>query len=193
LGLNMEQVKTGLEAVKGVAGRLERIDEGQDYVVIVDYAFEPNAVAKLYETIAHIPHERVIHVLGSTGGGRDIVRRPKLGELAGQNADIVIITNEDPYDDAPDIIIDQVALGAEKAGKKVDQNLFKILDRREAIKLALSQAKPGDVVLITGKGSEQAICVADGEKIPWDDRAVVRGLLYELKESGKKVVENQER
>jgi UDP-N-acetylmuramoyl-L-alanyl-D-glutamate--2,6-diaminopimelate ligase len=180
--LEWDKIKKGLQSIPGVAGRLERIDEGQDYTIIVDYAFEPKAVIKLYETAKLIPHEKIIHVLGSTGGGRDTARRPKLGELAGRNADIVIVTNEDPYDDDPGVIIDQVALGSEKVGKKEKVNLFKVLDRRDGIKKALSIAKSGDLVLITGKGSEQAICVAKGEKITWDDRGVVRGLLKEDKE-----------
>ncbi|MCK4553766.1 UDP-N-acetylmuramyl-tripeptide synthetase [Candidatus Parcubacteria bacterium] len=173
-GLEMKQIKKGLESVKGVPGRLEKIDAGQNFIVIVDYAFEPKAVAKLYETIELIPHNKIIHVLGSAGGGRDVARRPKLGKLAGEKADYVIVTNEDPYDDDPQIIIDQVAVGTEHVGKKVGDNLFKILDRRKAIKKALSLAKENDIVLITGKGSEQAICVADGEKIKWDDREVAR-------------------
>ena len=177
-GLEMEQIKNGLENIKGVAGRFERIDTSATlstgFTVIVDYAFEPKAVAKLYETIELIPHNKVINVLGSAGGGRDVARRPKLGKIAGEKADYVIVTNEDPYDDDPQIIIDQVAVGAEHAGKKIGDNLFKILDRRKAIKKALSLAKENDIVLITGKGSEQAICAADGEKIKWDDRAVVR-------------------
>jgi len=176
-GFLIEDIKSGLEKIEGVAGRLEKINEGQNYVVIVDYAFEPNAVAKLYETIKLIPHNRVIHVLGSTGGGRDIARRPRLGELAGAKADIVIVTNEDPYDDDPREIIDQVAEGALNKGKKPDKDLFKITDRREAIKKALTLAQENDIVLITGKGSEQAICAANGEKITWDDRAAVRGML----------------
>ena len=100
-----------------------------------------------------------------------------MGQLAGINADIVIVTNEDPYDDDPRVIIEQVAMGAEKAGKKENKDLFKIDDRREAIKKALELANTGDIVLITGKGSEQAMVVANGEKISWDDRAVVRGIL----------------
>ncbi|MEA3463869.1 MAG: UDP-N-acetylmuramyl-tripeptide synthetase [Patescibacteria group bacterium] len=180
-GLEMEQIKKGLGNIKGVAGRFERIDSGQNFIVIVDYAFEPRAVAKLYETVKLIPHKKVIHVLGSTGGGRDVVRRPKLGKLAGEKADYVIITNEDPYDDDPRIIIDQVAVGAEHVGKKIGDNLFKILDRREAIRKALFLASKGDVVLITGKGSEQAICIAGGEKIKWDDREVVREELQKVR------------
>ena len=175
--LELATIKAGLEKISGVPGRLERVNEGQNFIVIVDYAFEPNAVAKLYGAIKNIKYNKVIHVLGSAGGGRDVARRPVLGKLAGENADYVIITNEDPYDDDPEIIIDQVALGAENAGKKQGVNLFKILDRREAIKKALSLAVANDIVLITGKGSEQAICAAEGKKIPWDDRKVVRSLL----------------
>lgn len=181
-GLSLTQIKTGLERIKGITGRMEMINEGQDFSVIVDYAFEPKAVTKLYETIKLLPHNQVIHVLGSTGGGRDRVRRPILGKIAGEGADYVIITNEDPYDEDPLVIIGEVAGGAENAGKRPNNNLFKILDRREAIRKAINLAKTGDIVLITGKGSEQAICVAGGEKIPWDDRAVAR---EELKRSGK--------
>jgi len=184
--LPLEKIKQGLESVKGVPGRFERIDEGQDFVIIVDYAFEPNAVKKLYETVNNLPHNNIIHVLGSAGGGRDVARRPVLGKIAGEQADIVIVTNEDPYDDDPEIIIDQVALGAEKAGKVVDplassgQSLYKILDRREAIRKALNLAGEGDMVLITGKGCEQAMCVANSRMIPWDDRKVIREELRKL-------------
>ena len=94
--------------------------------------------------------------------------------MAGQKADIVIISNEDPYDEDPQLIIDQVAVGAEKAGKVLNHDLFKILDRREAIKKAISLANNGDLVLFTGKGAEQHICIAGGNKIPWDEREVVK-------------------
>ncbi len=173
-GVALSTIKKGLESVKGVPGRLEKIEEGQNFTIIVDYAFEPNALAKLYQIAEKIEHQNIIHVLGSAGGGRDVARRPKLGELAGQKANQVIITDEDPYDDDPLAIINQVSLGAEKSGKKLNQNLFRILDRRQAIKKALEIAGEGDLVLITGKGSEQAICTANGKKIPWDDREVIR-------------------
>jgi UDP-N-acetylmuramoyl-L-alanyl-D-glutamate--2,6-diaminopimelate ligase len=177
LGISPDEIKTGVESLPGIPGRLERIDEGQNFTVIVDYAFEPKALTKLYETVKVIPHKKIIHVLGSAGGGRDVSRRPKLGKIAGKNADMVIITNEDPYDDDPEIIIKEVSYGAEKEGKKIDIDMFKIIDRGEAIKKALDTAKENDIVIISGKGSEQAICIANGEKITWDDRAVVRGLL----------------
>jgi len=176
-GLDIGLIKKGLEAIEGVAGRLEQINEGQDYTLIVDYAFEPGAVKKLYQTVSLIPHGKIIHVLGSAGGGRDVARREILGKIAGENADYVIVTNEDPYDEEPEQIMDQVFKGAVSAGKKEKNNLFKILDRREAIKKAIKLAKKEDLVLITGKGCEQAMCVKNGKKISWDDRAVVRGII----------------
>jgi UDP-N-acetylmuramoyl-L-alanyl-D-glutamate--2,6-diaminopimelate ligase len=179
-GLTLKQIKQGLENIKGITGRLEMISEGQNFTVVVDYAFEPKAVNKLYEAVKLIPHQKIIHVLGSAGGGRDKSRRPILGEIAGAQADIVIITNEDPYDEDPLVIMEEVSLGAEKAGKVVKKDLFKILDRREAIIKAFSLAEAGDIVLLTGKGSEQAICLAKGAKMPWDDRKVAREELLRL-------------
>jgi UDP-N-acetylmuramoyl-L-alanyl-D-glutamate--2,6-diaminopimelate ligase len=172
--LSLTEIKRGLENVKGIAGRMEMIDEGQNFTVVVDYAYEPKAVTKLYEAIELLPHNNIIHVLGSCGGGRDKARQPILGDLAGTKANYVIVTNEDPYDDDPMEIIDNVFAGAKKVDKIENQNLFKILDRREAIKKALLLAKSGDIVLITGKGSEQAICLANGKKMPWDDRQVTK-------------------
>jgi UDP-N-acetylmuramoyl-L-alanyl-D-glutamate--2,6-diaminopimelate ligase len=167
-------IKKTLSQVPGVPGRLEKIEQGQLFTIIVDYAPEPASLVKAYEVIKALPHRRIIHLLGSTGGGRDLSRRPILGRIAAQNADMVIVTNEDPYDDDPWEIINQVAKGAEKAGKILANNLFKILDRREAIKFALTLANEGDLVLLTGKGAEQAMVVKNNQKIPWDDRAVVK-------------------
>ncbi|KKR32973.1 MAG: UDP-N-acetylmuramyl-tripeptide synthetase [Candidatus Falkowbacteria bacterium GW2011_GWF2_39_8] len=171
-GVLMEKIKQGIEKITGVPGRLEMINLGQDFTVIVDYSFEPNAFTKLYETINLLPHNQIIHVFGGTGGGRDVSRRPILGRIAGEKADIVIATNEDPYDENPEIIVDQVIVGAEKGGKIMNQNLFKVMDRREAIAKAVDLAKKDDIVLITGKGSEQLMCLANDQKIPWDDRKV---------------------
>ncbi len=170
--LPLARLVVGIEKITGVPGRLERIVAGQPFTVIVDYAFEPQAVSKLYETVASLPHHRIIHVLGSAGGGRDKARRPILGEIAGKFSDIMIVTDEDPYDEDPLQIITAVVAGAEKTSKRLNENLFSILDRREAIHKALTLAQEGDIVLITGKGSEQAICRARGAKEPWDDRQV---------------------
>jgi UDP-N-acetylmuramoyl-L-alanyl-D-glutamate--2,6-diaminopimelate ligase len=159
-----------LEEFRGVPGRMEEVIS-KPFKVIVDYAFTPNALEKVYQTLKNsnfqLPNSKLICVLGACGGGRDKWKRPVLGELAAKYCDEVIVTNEDPYDEDPWQIIEQVASGTKGKARK-------ILDRREAIRTALKLAKEGDVVVITGKGCEPSICVAGGRKIPWDDRKVVR-------------------
>ncbi|MBI5022694.1 MAG: UDP-N-acetylmuramoyl-L-alanyl-D-glutamate--2,6-diaminopimelate ligase [Candidatus Magasanikbacteria bacterium] len=186
LGLSIEEIAKAAPAMTNIPGRLEFINEGQPFKIIVDYAYEPKAMIGLYETIKMIPHQKVIHVLGSTGGGRDKARRPILGQIVGEQADYAIITDEDPYDEDPREIINQVTEGALKAGKKQDKNLWKILDRREAIAKALALAQAGDLILITGKGAEQAICIANEKKISWDDRAITRKILKNMSEEKSK-------
>ena len=182
LGFSNEKIADCLGNIDGVPGRLEKIDVGQNFTVIVDYAFEPKALKKMYEIILPIKHRKIIHILGSAGGGRDVSRRQPLGKIAGENADIVIVSNEDPYDDDPMEIIHNVAEGAKSAGKIIGQNLFLIEDRKEAIRKALDLAKENDLVLITGKGCEQAICLENGKKQKWDDRVVTRELLEKRKQ-----------
>ncbi len=174
LGISLPKISDCLSTVYGVPGRLELISEGQPFTVIVDYAFEPRAMTKLYDAVENLGGHRIIHVLGGTGGGRDRARRAVIGELAGTKADVVIITNEDPYDEDPWQIMEDVVEGVRKAGKNEGVDYFMIEDRAEAITKAVSIAQEGDVVLITGKGSEQAIVVEKGEKIPWDDREIAR-------------------
>jgi UDP-N-acetylmuramoyl-L-alanyl-D-glutamate--2,6-diaminopimelate ligase len=173
LDMDLPAISDKLSKIMGVPGRFERIDEGQPYTVIVDYAPEPAALSKIYEAISHVPHKRLIHVLGSCGGGRDVARRPILGKMAGETADVVVVTNEDPYDDNPRVIMDQVAEGARTVGKS-DEALRVIEDRRQAIENAIGEARPGDLVLLTGKGCEQAIMGPRGSKIPWDEREEAR-------------------
>ncbi len=176
-GMDFSVIAQALSGPIAVPGRFERIDEGQPFEVIVDYAPEVASMTQLYTVIDVIKKGRVIHVLGSCGGGRDKSRRPILGRIAGSHAQIVIVTNEDPYDDDPMTIIQEVAAGAIEVGKKEGETLFTILERKEAISKALALACPGDIVLITGKGAEQAMCVGRGKKIPWDDRRTARQLL----------------
>ncbi|NMC51879.1 UDP-N-acetylmuramoyl-L-alanyl-D-glutamate--2,6-diaminopimelate ligase [Candidatus Kuenenbacteria bacterium] len=184
LNIGLEISKNALEKIDGVAGRMEFIDEGQNFQVLVDYAPEPESMRRLYEFINNNLRikGKIIHVLGSCGGGRDKSRRPVLGKMAAENAEAVIVTNEDPYDDEPIKIINEVAAGSEEikklGNKKVE--VIKILDRREAIRKAIELAKENDLVLLTGKGAEQFICVAKGEKIPWDERMVAREELRKL-------------
>ncbi len=175
--IDLMQLNQRLRAIQGIPGRMEVISEGQDFLVIVDYAPEPQSVQMLYDTIDFFDKNKLIHVLGSCGGGRDVARRPVLGKMAGKKADYVIVTNEDPYDDNPMDIIFDVSQGAQQEGKTIDHNLFIIEDRRLAIQKAIALAQKGDLVLITGKGCEQYIMSKDGSKIPHDDRDVAREML----------------
>jgi UDP-N-acetylmuramoyl-L-alanyl-D-glutamate--2,6-diaminopimelate ligase len=173
-GINLGTCKKGLEKANGIPGRMETVIS-DTFKVIVDYAFTPNALEQVYETIKGNPNtSKMICVLGACGGGRDKWKRPILGELAARYCDKVIVTNEDPYDEDPMEIINQVVDGA---GSKA----IKILARREAIGQALALANPGDVVIITGKGCEPSICLANDKKISWDDRRVAREEFNKLK------------
>lgn len=164
-GISLEVCQRAVEKVKGVPGRMEEVIS-QPFRVIVDYAFTPNALEKVYQTLKP-QGAKMICVLGACGGGRDKWKRPVLGKIAAKHCNEVIVTNEDPYDEDPAAIIDQVASG-------VGDRVHKILDRREAIKKSLELAEQGDTVVITGKGCELWIAQAHGKKIPWDDRRVVR-------------------
>lgn len=178
-GFPLADVLAASQKLRDVAGRFERIVAGQPFAVIVDYAYEPYALQALFASLP--PHSgKVIGVHGSAGGGRDKARRPLIGAVAAQHEDIVVVTNEDPYDEDPQSIIDAVAAGAKEKGKKEGEDLFVISDRAEAIQFALTQARAGDVVLITGKGSEPVMAVAGGKTIPWDDRQIVRNVLSSL-------------
>lgn len=165
-GISLEICSEALVKLKTIPGRMEAVISNP-FTVIVDYAFTPNALEKVYQTIKKAQHTKLICVLGAAGGGRDKWKRPKLGELAGRYCQHIIVTNEDPYDEDPMEIINQVAEGV---GAKAE----KIIDRREAISKALRYAKPQDTVIVTGKGCEPWICGANGKKIAWDDRRIVR-------------------
>lgn len=182
LNISWERIQEAVSEFKNVPGRIEfiRETESRGFETIVDFAFEPVALAGLYDVADLIKPNRIIHVGGATGGGRDKARRGPIGELVGRRATIVIVTDEDPYDEDPHEIMAAVAAGARKAGKVDGQDLFIIPDRSRAIEFALAQAKPDDLVLIAGKGSEQAMCVANGRKIPWDDREQVRQILARM-------------
>jgi len=160
-GISLEVCKKAVEKAKGIPGRMELVIDSP-FKVIVDYAITPNALEKAYQAV-----KPKICVLGSCGGGRDKWKRKTLGEIAGKYCGEIIVTNEDPYDEDPMEIIEQVAEGAGKIARK-------ILDRREAVKEALKSAKPGDTVIITGKGCEPWMMVAGGKKIAWDDRQIAR-------------------
>jgi UDP-N-acetylmuramoyl-L-alanyl-D-glutamate--2,6-diaminopimelate ligase len=164
LGVPAETIAQALDTLKTIPGRAERIEEGQDFSVVVDYAHTPDSLEALY---AAYGSTRKICVLGATGGGRDTWKRPVMGRIADEHCDEVILTNEDPYDERPESIVAALAGGMKRKPRI-------IMDRREAIRHALTLAQQGDAVLITGKGTDPCICGPHGEKTPWSDTAVAR-------------------
>ena len=179
-GVSNEQIREGLRSLKNIPGRMEKINEGQDFTVFVDYAHEKEGMNAVLETAGEITTGKVIVLLGAEGGGRDKAKRPILGEIAAKKADFIVISNVDPYEDDPKEICEDIAVAAEKFGKIRNKDLFVIEDRRNGIKKAISLANKNDVVLITGKGSEQSIVIG-GKRYPWDDRVVVREELKNIK------------
>lgn len=180
LDIPLEKLAQAAASLQPVPGRFERISCGQPFSVIVDYAYEPASIAALLLSVRDLGVKRIIGVHGSAGGGRDVARREQIGRLAGAEEDVVVITNEDPYDDSPAEIIRMVADGARAAGKKDGEDLLTFMDRQEAIDAAIARAQPGDAVIITGKGSEPVMAVAGGKKIPWDDRDAARRALAKI-------------
>ncbi len=169
LGVPAQTIATALGTLHTIQGRAERIEAGQDFTVIVDYAHTPDSLEALYKAFPM----RKVCVLGSTGGGRDTWKRPVMGGKADEYCDYVILTNEDPYDEDPGAIVSALAAGMKKKPEI-------IMDRRAAIAKALSLAQPGDAVLITGKGTDPNIAGPNGTKTPWSDAAVAREEIQKL-------------
>lgn len=178
LGLSETQVEQGIAALEGVEGRMTRVDEGQDFTVIVDYAHSPDSFEKLFKDLRPVAKRRLIVLFGSLGGG-DVGKRAIQGELAGKYADTVVVTEEDDRQEDGLKIMDQIAAGVEKGGKKRDKDMFLVHDRPAAIKFAFKQAGKGDMVLLLGKGHEKTIERADGEH-PWDEIGTARQALKSL-------------
>ncbi|MBI2592389.1 UDP-N-acetylmuramoyl-L-alanyl-D-glutamate--2,6-diaminopimelate ligase [Candidatus Saccharibacteria bacterium] len=176
LKIKPADIEKGIAAVKTVEGRMTAVNEGQDFDVIVDYAHTPDSFEKLFKDLKPVVAGKLIVMFGSAGGQRDKLKRPVQGELAGKYCDEVILTEEDDRGTPGMEILDQIAAGAEKAGKSRNKDLFLVHDRTEAIKFTLARAKPGDTVLLLGKGHEKTIERADGEH-PWDEIAAVRKAL----------------
>ncbi len=177
-GVSKEMCKKVLESVKGLPGRLEVVSKKP--LVVVDYAFTPDQLEASYQSVKQFSDEKkLVCVLGACGGGRDKWKRPVLGKLAQQYCREIIITNEDPYDEDPLEIMQQVAGGIDPESEPNHYRL--VLDRKEAIEGALAMAGENHAVIITGKGAEPLMCLANGKKIPWDDRQIVRDALGKAK------------
>lgn len=173
-GVALDGAADTLRIIKEIPGRMELIIE-KPFRVFVDLAHTPDSFEEIFKTVKTIPHNRTISLFGSAGGGRDKWKRPELGRIASENSDVVIICNEDSYNESEQKIVDEIAAGCKKTKPEI------ILDRREAVHQALSLAQKGDIVLILGKGTEQTMVIGN-QKFKWDDRDVVRKELQKIYE-----------
>ena len=181
LGIDPAAVRAGIEGVAGVPGRMERIEQGQPFSVIVDYAHSPASLETVLDLLAPVAVAGgggLIVVFGSAGE-RDRGKRPMMGRIAGDRCRLVVVTDEDPRGEDRQAILDEIARGAEAAGRRRGRDLLVIADRRAAIDAALEQARPGDVVLFAGKGHERSIIGPTGPQ-PWHERDAVEAALAAL-------------
>jgi len=178
VGLTLDQIRDGLERFSGVSGRMERIDLGQPFAVIIDYAHTPQSLEKVLRELRPITKGKLIAVFGSAGD-RDREKRPWMGEIAARLSDYAVFTNEDPREEDAMTILGEIAAGADEVGWKEGENYARIEDRRQGIAQAVRRARPGDTILLAGKGHERSILIGRGKE-PWDERAVaeaaIRGL-----------------
>lgn len=161
LGLTPEEIHDGIYALESVEGRMNRVDLGQNFTAIVDYAHTPDAFQKVYDSVAPNKNGRIISLFGGAGR-RDETTRDERGEIAAKYSDICIITEDDSRDEDPEKIAKMFLVGCERAGMKLDENVFIEIDRAKAIYKACEMAKNGDIVLVLGKGHEHTILRKDG-------------------------------
>ena len=174
-GVSLADIARGIASFPGVPGRLERIEEGQPFGVVVDFAHAPEALRRVLTFLRGRCRGRLIVVFGCIGE-RERPRRAGMGQVAGQLADFAILTNDNPFGEDPDAIIAEIAHGLREAGRDEGHHFVAIPERREAIAHAFGTAVEGDIVLLAGKGHEQSITLGE-TVIPWDDRRVARELL----------------
>jgi len=169
--IDLSIIKKALFKIKEIKGRVQRIEEGQDFKVIVDYAHTSDSLKAIYETFST---SRKIGVLGSCGGGRDKWKRKEMAEIADKYCEEVILTDEDPYDDNPLEIVEDMAKHFKNKIPKI------VMDRREAISTAFKVAQKGDVVILTGKGTDPYIMRKNGQKEKWNEAEVAKEELRKL-------------
>lgn len=177
VGIGVPLIRRGLKAVKSVSGRMERIDKGQDFIALVDFAHTPDALKKAIQAarIMLNPENRLIIVFGSAGL-RDIEKRYLMAEVAANYADMTVLTAEDPRTESLDMILQMMAEGCIEQGGIEGETFIRVPDRGEAIYRACQMAKAGDMVMACGKGHEQSMCFGTIE-YPWDDRKAMRAAL----------------
>ncbi len=177
LGVSTNSIQACLKIVRPPEGRMEIISR-DPFFVVVDYSYEPKGLDEALKAVQLFRPKRLITLIGSAGGGRDKWRRPVMGEVAALYSDLVVVSTDDPYDEDPGEIVDEVLAGALKNKKMaLGKNVFRILDRRDGIKQAISLAEPGDLVFLTGKGGERWMNIVGGGKIPWSDSEIAREIL----------------
>ena len=176
-GFDLDQAAAAIGAVEGVPGRMERIDQGQPFTVVVDYAHTAASLSKVLSELRALAQGRLLVVFGSAGE-RDTTKRPAMGAVAARLADVVFVTDEDPRLEDSRVINEAIAAGARDAGAIEGETLFVIDDRTAAIRRAVEMAADGDVLLLAGKGHEQSI-IYGTESRPWDEASVVRRALRE--------------
>ncbi len=178
IGLTLDEIRQGLESYSGVSGRMERVDLGQPFAVIIDYAHTPQSLEKVLRELRPITRGKLIAVFGSAGD-RDREKRPWMGEIAARLSDYAVFTNEDPREEDAMAILSEIAAGAEEVGWTEGQQYVRIDDRRQGIAHAVRKAGSGDTILLAGKGHERSILIGRGKE-PWDERAAaeaaIRGL-----------------
>jgi UDP-N-acetylmuramoyl-L-alanyl-D-glutamate--2,6-diaminopimelate ligase len=176
LDLPLEAIERGLADLGGVPGRFERVSSGADDItVVVDYAHTDDALRNLLEMARPLAARRLITVFGA-GGDRDRTKRPLMGMVAARLSDVVVITSDNPRSEDPQRIVDEVNLGAQPEGRQRNVEVTSVIDRRQAIFRAVTEASAGDLVLIAGKGHEKYQEI-NGRKVPFDDVAVAREAL----------------
>jgi UDP-N-acetylmuramoyl-L-alanyl-D-glutamate--2,6-diaminopimelate ligase len=177
LGISLEAAQIAISSFNGVPGRMERINLGQDYTAMVDFAHTPNALHQALVTARQLTQGRVIAVFGAAGL-RDRQKRMLMAGTSLELADLTILTAEDPRTESLNDILVEMAAGAVQKGGLEGQSFWRIPDRGEAIKFAISQARPGDLVISCGKGHEQSMCFGEVE-YPWDDRTAMKAAISE--------------
>lgn len=176
-GAPAEAIARGVGAVRGIVGRMERVDLGQDFTAVVDFAHTPNSLRRMLELARELTAGRVIVTFGCAGL-RDREKRPAMGAIAAELADLVVITSEDPRTEDPEAIMASVAAGCELAGGREGQTFWRIADRAAAIRFAVDLARPGDLVVATGKGHEKSLCIGTVEH-PWSDHGALKQAIRE--------------
>jgi UDP-N-acetylmuramoyl-L-alanyl-D-glutamate--2,6-diaminopimelate ligase len=183
LGIDDATIERAILNFEGVPGRMEFV-RANGYTAVVDYAHTPDSLEAAYKAVqpkpsAEYPHPRLIALLGGAGGGRDKWKRPAMGAIAARYCDEIILTNEDPYDEDPLEILDEIARGIAEADPEKAKRVYNIIDRKEAARKAFALAQPGDMIIGTGKGSEDWIHIAGGAKVPWNERKLFEEMMQE--------------